>query len=121
VSGPVTRLVVSRLDLGARQGRADAALATGAPVLAALTTPGDTPADWLAAGQALGRVLLEAAATGLQASYLNQPIQVAALRPRLAALLPGDGVPQLLLRLGHPAADLDPAPRRPVEEVVEEA
>jgi len=73
----------------------------------------------LAAGQALERILLAACDAGLQASYLNQPIQVEALRPRVGELLTRGGTPQLLLRLGYPADEPDAAPRRPVDAVIE--
>ena len=51
-----------------------------------------------AVGQALQRTLLIAAATGVRASFLNQPVQVPALRTRLRALLgePGEGPGRLL-------------------------
>ena len=51
---------------------------------------------YLLAGQALQRVLLTACRHGLQAGYLNQPLQVASLRPQLATLT-GGGFPQIVL------------------------
>jgi nitroreductase len=88
-----------------------------APTLAILGTPADSPPYWLIAGEALGRVLLRAAADGVSASFLNQPIEVAVLRFRLMALLGHRGFPQLLLRLGYgPAAA--PVPRRPIDDVL---
>jgi hypothetical protein len=73
-----------------------------APVLAVLATGGDGLMAWLAAGQALERVLLTAAREGLQASFINQPIQVPELRTRVAALLSPPGVAQIALRIGYP-------------------
>jgi hypothetical protein len=90
-----------------------------APTVAVLTTRGDAPADWLTAGQALARVLLTARAAGVSASYLNQPIEVPELRPRVADLvrdaadpgvpgrrggMPADATPQIVLRLGYTRA-----------------
>jgi len=83
----------------------------GASLLAVLGTKGDNPRYWLGAGQALGRVLLRAAAAGIAASFLNQPIQVAALRPRLRELVGSAHYPQVLLRLGYGQA-VPPTPRR---------
>lgn len=108
---PLARLVVRTLDLGHRVGAQDRKLALAAPLLAVLGTGGDEPRDWLQAGQALQRVLLVACRHGLQASYLNQPVQVATLRPRLGGLA-GGGHPQILLRLGYPAGPVPAAPRR---------
>jgi hypothetical protein len=55
-------------------GTKDKELAETAPALLVLGTEGDAPSDWLAAGQAMERVLPEAADCGVSASYLNQPI-----------------------------------------------
>lgn len=117
---PAAQLVVRSFDMGGGIAAGDRDLAAGSPLLAVLGTPGDAPADWLAAGQALQRVLLTAVGAGLQASYLNQPIQVGTLRPRLAALCPAAGRPQILLRLGVPEEILPPSPRRPLDSVLEE-
>ncbi len=116
---PATRLVVASVDLGRSTAAKDHDLADQA-TLCVLATPGDRPADWMVAGQALERVLLVATAHGLRAGYLNQPCQVAALRPRLQSLVPGRAFPQVVVRLGPaPAEDrTPPAPRRPVDDVV---
>jgi hypothetical protein len=90
-----------------------------APLLAVLSTREDTRRDWLTAGEALGRVLLCAAAAGVTASFLNQPIQVDTLRSELRALVGDEGYPQVLLRLGYGQA-IPPTPRRPVEDVLRE-
>jgi len=120
LAAPAMRLVVSHFDVGRSTAGKDAKLAQRSPVLAVLATNADTTGDWMAAGQALERVLLTATAAGLQASYLNQPVQVEQLRPRVADLLDGLGVPQLVLRLGYPSKELPAAPRRPVDAVNEE-
>ncbi len=116
---PVAQLVVRTFDMGGGEGAKDRALAEGSPLLALIETPHDTPRDWLVAGQALERVLLTACVAGLQASYLNQPIQVAALRPRLRDLVRIDGMPQLLVRLGYPDGTVPPSARRALDEVVD--
>ncbi|MDX1559105.1 MAG: nitroreductase family protein [Marinobacter sp.] len=118
---PVAQLVVRTFDMGNGVGAKDRQLADESPVIAALGTAGDGVEDWLKAGQALERVLLRSLGQGLQASYLNQPVQVAVLRPKLQHLLGRSGFPQILLRLGYPATDLPAAPRRNLQEVVESA
>jgi len=118
LAGPVAQLVVRTFDMGGGVGAKDRELAELSPLLAVLGTDSDHPRDWVQAGQALQRVLLVACQHGLQASYLNQPIQIASLRPKLQNLA-GGGFPQILLRLGHPLAEVPNAPRRPVEEVIE--
>lgn len=115
---PVAQVVVRTFDMGHGVGAKDRQLADESPLLAVLWTDGDAAADWLAAGQALQRVLLTGVLHGLQASYLNQPVQVAALRAKLQQLTGRLGYAQLLLRLGVPAQALPPAPRRPMADIV---
>ena len=85
-------------------------------MLAVLATDMDVVASHLAAGQALDRVLLTASAYELHASFLNQPIEVAQLRPHVAAFI-GKGHPQLILRLGY-GHQVKATPRRSVGEVL---
>ena len=116
---PIAQAVVRTFDMGNGVGAKDSQLAEESPVLAVLGTQGDSQADWLKAGQALERILLTACGAGLQASYLNQPIQTASLRPKLQHAIGATGFPQILLRIGFPAEDLPAAPRRRLEAVIE--
>jgi len=116
---PFARGVVRAFDMGGRVGAHDRQLAEDAPRLVVLHTRGDERRDWLCAGQALERVLLAACELGLQASHLNQPVQVAALRARLREALHADGYPQILLRIGYPARELPASPRRPLTDVID--
>jgi nitroreductase len=113
--------MVATFNTGASQAKKDAQFALGAPALLVLTTAGDTPADWLTAGQAVGVLLLRAAAHGLSASFLNQPIEVPALRVRLRDLVDTGRYPQLLLRVGYPTTTDRPTPRRGVADVLTDA
>lgn len=114
---PLARLVVRLLDLGDQVAHRDGTSALDAPLLAILATHDDTPAAWLAAGQALERVLLVAGHHGLQASFLNQPIQVAALRPRLVPFT-GGAEPQVMVRIGYPSQPPAATPRRELDDVL---
>jgi hypothetical protein len=73
---------------------------------------------WVRVGQACQRFALQATALGLKHAFINQPVEVAALRPALAGLvgLPGRR-PDLVLRFGH-GPTLPYAPRRPAASVV---
>lgn len=108
---------VRTFDMGDARAARDEELALGSPVLAVLSTPADTPGDWLAAGMALARVLLHARAEEVSASFLNQPVEVPELRPALAMTLGIEGFPQLVLRLGY-GPPAPPSPRRPLAEVL---
>jgi len=115
----VVQLVVRTFDMGGGVGAKDKELAEGSPLLTLLETSGDDPRNWLIAGQAHERVLLTGCQLGLQASYLNQPIQVAALRARLQEVVGATGCPQVLLRLGYPTEDVPAAPRRELKQVLD--
>lgn len=93
-----------------------AAYGVDRPLAAVLWTDGDRPADWLRAGMALEAVLLRATVLGVSASFLNQPVELPALRAELRQELMLPGFPQVILRLGV-GSDGAPTPRRPVEEV----
>jgi nitroreductase len=121
--GPLARLaptVVRHIDLGRMRAASDRKLALATPALAVVGTDRDEPAAWLAAGQAMSHVLLRATADGLATSFLSQAIEVPELRPRLAALLDRPGHPQLLLRIGYARGRAHVAPRRPLEDVLDD-
>lgn len=65
---------------------------------ALLTTPGDSPIEWLRGGQALQRVLLTAAVRAVSASFLYEIVDV----PGVQGLIHQGDVPQVLLRLATP-------------------
>ncbi|MFI9654378.1 nitroreductase family protein [Guyparkeria sp. GHLCS8-2] len=115
---PVVRAVVRKFDMSRRVGKHDRELTENAPLLVALGTEGDGRRDWLKAGLALERVLLAACQVGMQASYLNQPIQVSSLRDQLHTVLNRPGHPQVLLRLGYPPGELPATPRRPLADLM---
>jgi nitroreductase len=113
LAGP---FAIRTFDTGKGQAAKDRQLTEGSPVLVILGTEGDVPREWLAVGQALARVLLRARAEGVWASFLNQPIEVPELRPRLRDAIGVEGYPQLLFRMGY-GPEVRPTPRRPVEEI----
>jgi hypothetical protein len=87
------------------------------PVLAVLATPGDAPADWLAAGALLLDLELLARASGVWLAEFNQAVELPDLRARLAQCSGLSGHPQVLLGLGY-GAEVPPLPRRPVDEML---
>ncbi|MFD6091466.1 Acg family FMN-binding oxidoreductase [Oerskovia sp. NPDC060338] len=84
--------------------------------LAVLTTPGDSVRDWLAAGQALERVLLTATTYFVHASFATTVLENPTTRAALTAALDA-GAPQMVLRLGYSATS-PRTPRRPADDVV---
>jgi len=110
-----------RLSNPARdEAERDRRRATGCKALLVLSTSRDARADWFAAGEALQRILLRAAAGGLFASYFAQPIESPDLRRRLQDVLVDPGEPQVMFRLGY-GFEVRPVPRRRVDEVLRRA
>ncbi len=119
LTAPIAQAVVRTFDMGNGVAAKDQQLLLGSPWLTVLTTSDEDTAAWLCAGQALQHALLTGCRHGLQASYLNQPIQVAPLRERLRSALGTPAHPQLLMRWGYPTTAAPPAPRRKVDAVIE--
>ncbi|MDQ1618473.1 MAG: hypothetical protein QOE19_1042 [Actinomycetota bacterium] len=81
------------------------------PTVAILSTPADRLVDWVRAGQALERLLLEATAAGLAASFLNQPLERKDLRWLVRSPTTGVGHSHMIVRLGY-GDEVRPTPRR---------
>jgi len=65
-----------------------------------LTTPGDQPADWVNAGQALQRILLTSTAAGVAAALDSQPLEIDSIREQIRTHTADHSYPQLIIRLG---------------------
>lgn len=87
------------------------------PTVIVLGTDDDTPMSWLKAGQALGAILLRAAAYDVQAQPLGQVTDMLGSRRRLRHFLGVVTTPQLVLRMGH-GTHVPATPRRSVEEIL---
>ncbi|HEX2174883.1 MAG TPA: nitroreductase family protein, partial [Nocardioidaceae bacterium] len=70
------------------------------PTIAVLATAGDGEEDWLRAGMALQRVLLDATIAGVSASFLTQPLEVPHLRRLYDERWPHVAT-QMVFRLGY--------------------
>lgn len=110
-------MAIRTFDLGKGVAASDLQLAEHSPVLGVIGTPEDDAEHWLRAGQALQRVLLLACGSGISASYMNQPIEVESLRPRVLSLVGRTGNPQVVFRMGY-GPDPPLMPRRGVGEVL---
>lgn len=65
-----------------------------------LTTPTDTPTDWVNAGHALQRLLLTSTSYGAAAALYSQPVEIGWLREIIRVQLGDGSYPQLVFRLG---------------------
>jgi nitroreductase len=94
----------------------ESAVFEATPTIAVLSTDHDRPVDWVRAGQALERVLLEATLSGLSVSFLNQPLEHRTLRRLVRNPLTGAGHSQMLLRIGY-GDEVPLTPRRALQDV----
>ena len=86
------------------------------PTIMVLATDGDSPEDWVRAGQALQRVLLTATWLQLATTPISQPVEIPAIRELLSDIHLGRWA-QMVLRVGYgrPTAA---TPRRPLADVL---
>lgn len=83
--------------------------------IAVFVSQRNDPEHWVLAGRACQRFALQATALGLKYAFINQPVEVASLRPELAALVGVPGRrPDIVVRFGYGPAMAYSA-RRPVE------
>ena len=94
-----------------------AAVPRSAGVVAVLTTTADQPEDWVAAGQALQRVLLLATSCGVAAALHSQPLEVPELRAFIRTALCQGAYPQMVVRFGT-TGQASVSVRRRVDDVL---
>jgi hypothetical protein len=76
------------------------------------------PASWSAAGRCAQRFALQATALQIRHAFVNQPVEIAAVRGQFAAYLgAGERRPDLVMRFGY-GPELPRSLRRPVEQVL---
>jgi hypothetical protein len=79
------------------------------------------PAYWAEAGRCSQRFALQATALNLRHAFINQPVEVPAIRGQFATYLGmSDRRPDLVMRFGY-GPELPKSLRRPVEHVIVEA
>jgi nitroreductase len=86
------------------------------PTLLVLATEGDGRTEWVAAGQALQRVLLAATWQNLATTPISQPVEVPSIR-RLLSATAEDRWAQMIIRVGY-GRQAAATPRRPLSEVL---
>ncbi len=116
--GAVGRLAFEHLFSAAAENDKYARQVGSAAGLAVFVADRADPPHWRAVGRACQRFALTATSLGLKVAFVNQPVEVAALRQDLARLIGTAGKrPDILMRFGRgPALPL--SPRRPVAETL---
>jgi hypothetical protein len=86
--------------------------------IAVFVSETESPAQWIEVGRCYERFALQSAALGIRNAMLNQPVEVAALRPQFASFLGiGGRRPDLVVRFGR-GPTLPRSLRRPVAAVL---
>lgn len=108
-----------RLTLSAaRQSAKDARQIRGSSAVAVFHSGTDDPRHWAEAGRSYQRFALLATALGLRTAFINQPVEVPALRTQFATMLGlGGRRPDLVVRVGRGPA-MPASMRRPLEQVL---
>lgn len=113
----IGKIMAPVLITAAAQAKADSARLASSAGVAIFLAATDTKETWVEAGRAYERFALQAELLDIRSAFLNQPVEVPALRDELMSLLHTTDEPQLLVRFGHGAR----APyslRRPPQEVI---
>ena len=86
--------------------------------IAVFVSDADNKAHWVEAGRCYERFALQATALGIRNAFLNQPVEVASVRPQFATHLGvGNRRPDLVVRFGR-GPEMPRSLRRPVEAVI---
>ena len=102
----------------AKQNRKDVAHIRSSSAIAVVVSEQNTPCGWMEAGRCYERLALQATALDIRSAFINQPVEVAALRTQFGSFLDiGDRRPDLVVRLGR-GPRMPRSFRRPVESVI---
>jgi len=101
-----------------RQNQKDITHIRSSAGIAVFCSDVDDKPHWIEAGRCYERLALQAAALGLRTAFINQPVEVSALRPQFATFLGiGNRRPDLVVRFGR-GPETPRSLRRPVEQVL---
>lgn len=101
-----------------RQNQKDLRHIRSSAVIAVLVSEHDDPQHWIEAGRSYERLALQAAALDLRTAFINQPVEVPALRAQFASFLGiANRRPDLVVRIGR-GPEMPRSLRRPVEQVL---
>ena len=101
-----------------RQNRKDIAYIRSSAAVAVVHSESDDIPHLIEAGRCYERLALKATALDLRTAFINQPVEMPALRAQFAAFLGiGHRRPDLVVRIGH-GPEMPRSRRRPVESVL---
>lgn len=101
-----------------RQNTRDRAHIMSSSAIAVIHSESSDKPHWIEAGRCYQRLALQATALGLKTAFINQPVEVADLRPKFAQFLDLDHRrPDLVVRVGR-GPEMPKSLRRPIDDVV---
>jgi len=116
-TAPAGQDLLAMRDYGGRE-RAEGRDFESDPLLAVLSTHGDSCYDHVTAGIALQRTLLTATDARLATSMLSQPIEIPTARNDLGDAVHRHGTPQMIIRIGF-GQNVGSSGRRPIDSVID--
>lgn len=101
-----------------RQNRKDSRHVESSAAIAVFASESDDKRHWIEAGRCFERFALQAAALGLRTAFMNQPVEVPALRSQFASFVGiGRARPDFVVRIGR-GPEMPRSMRRPLAEVL---
>ena len=101
-----------------KQNRKDRQHILSSSAVAVIHSETNDKPHWIEAGRCYQRLALQATALDLRTAFINQPVEVASLRPEFAQFLGiGNRRPDLVVRVGR-GPEMPRSLRRPVDEVI---
>ena len=101
-----------------RQNRKDVTHIRSSAAIAVFFSEADDKQHWIEAGRCYERLALQATALELCTAFINQPVEVPALRSQFATFLGiGNRRPDLVVRIGR-GPEMPRSLRRPVEHIL---
>lgn len=108
-----------RLAFSAKsQNQKDIQKIRSSSAIAVFVSDTDDKPHWIEAGRCYERLALQATALHLRTAFINQPVEVLALRQQFASSLGiGNRRPDLVVRIGR-GPEMPRSLRRPLEQVL---
>ncbi|CAN7665409.1 Acg family FMN-binding oxidoreductase [Mesorhizobium caraganae] len=116
--GWIGRLIFSQVFTKDAENRKYESQIRSSAGVAVFVSEKNEPAYWAEAGRCCQRFALQATALGLKHAFINQPVEVPAVRGQFATYLGiGGRRPDLVMRFGY-GPELPKSLRRPIEHVI---
>jgi hypothetical protein len=116
--GWIGRLIFSQVFTKDAENRKYESQIRSSAGVAVFVSEKNEPAYWAEAGRCCQRFALQATALGLKHTFINQPVEVPAVRGQFATYLGiGGRRPDLVMRFGY-GPELPKSLRRPIEHVI---